>query len=109
MSLLLSRILVLTVDPQVVRGYVGDRSSQPVWGGRIAFDILGTGYQRPFELATLRLNHMVNILPRCRLLHAYCAMPRYLHACTNCTTALLYKKHLRHFVVKLNRYLCKGW
>ncbi|KAL3160882.1 hypothetical protein ABBQ38_009275 [Trebouxia sp. C0009 RCD-2024] len=49
---------------EVLRGYVGDRSSQPVWGGRQAFDILGTGYQRPFELATLRLNHMVNILPR---------------------------------------------
>lgn len=30
----------------------------------MAFNILGKGYQRPFELATLRLNHMVNILPR---------------------------------------------
>lgn len=50
---------------QVLRGYVGDRSSRPVWGGRQPFDVLGTGYQRPFELATLRLNHMVNILPRC--------------------------------------------
>lgn len=52
---------------QVFRGYVGDRSSKPVWEGQVAFDVLGTGYQRPFELATLRLNHMVNILPRCKL------------------------------------------
>lgn len=51
---------------QVLRGYVGDKSSKPVWDGNVAFNILGKGYQRPFELATLRLNHMVNILPRCR-------------------------------------------
>ena len=50
---------------KVVRGYLGDRSSKPVWGGSSAFNILGKDYQRPFELATLRLNHMVNILPRC--------------------------------------------
>lgn len=49
---------------EVLRGYVGDRSSRPVWDGNVAFNVLGKGYQRPFELATLRLNHMVNILPR---------------------------------------------
>lgn len=54
------------VGLQVLRGYVGDRGSKPVWAGRVPFDVLGTGYQRPFELATLRLNHMVNILPRCK-------------------------------------------
>ncbi len=53
---------------QVLRGYIGDRSSKPVWDGNVAFNILGKGYQRPFELATLRLNHMVNILPRCESL-----------------------------------------
>lgn len=59
------RFPCMTMGLQVLRGYVGDRSSRPVWGGRQPFDVLGTGYQRPFELATLRLNHMVNILPRC--------------------------------------------
>ena len=53
---------------EVLRGYIGDRSSKPVWDGNVAFNILGKGYQRPFELATLRLNHMVNILPRCESL-----------------------------------------
>ena len=50
---------------QVLRGYIGDRSSRPVWAGNTLFNILGKGYQRPFELATLRLSNMVNILPRC--------------------------------------------
>ena len=50
---------------QVLRGYVGDRSSKPVYKGRTPFDILGPGYQRPFELATLRLSNMIGILPRC--------------------------------------------
>lgn len=50
---------------QVVRGYVGDREAKPVFQGSTPFDILGTGYQRPFELATLRLFNMVGILPKC--------------------------------------------
>jgi len=50
---------------QVVRGYVGDRDAKPVFQGSTPFDILGTGYQRPFELATLRLFNMVGILPKC--------------------------------------------
>jgi hypothetical protein len=50
---------------QVLRGYVGDRDAKPVFQGDTPFDILGKGYQRPFELATLRLFNMVGILPKC--------------------------------------------
>lgn len=46
---------------EVLRGYVGDRSAAPVWAGSTPFDILGGGYQRPFELATLRLFNMAGI------------------------------------------------
>lgn len=51
---------------QVLRGYVGDRGAKPVFQGSTPFDILGTGYQRPFELATLRLFNMAGILPKCK-------------------------------------------
>lgn len=50
---------------QVVRGYIGDGSAKPVFEGASPFNVLGTGYQRPFELATLRLRNMVGILPEC--------------------------------------------
>jgi hypothetical protein len=50
---------------QVIRGYVGDRSAKPVFNSATPFDILGTNYQRPFELATLRLFNMIGILPKC--------------------------------------------
>ena len=33
--------------------------------GRTPFNVLGGGYQRPFELATLRLSNMIGILPKC--------------------------------------------
>ena len=46
---------------EVLRGYVGDRSAKPVWPGSTPFDVLGGGYQRPFELATLRLFNMAGI------------------------------------------------
>jgi hypothetical protein len=56
---------------EVFRGYLGDRSAPPVFGrpgsnvrsplGE-AFDTLGKGYQRPFELATLRGQNMVTVL-----------------------------------------------
>lgn len=53
---------------EVIRGYVGDREAPPVFGqdaalGR-AFNILGEGYQRPLELATLRLQNMVGVLSK---------------------------------------------
>lgn len=50
---------------QVLRGYVGDREAKPVFDSPTPFDVLGTGYQRPFELATLRLFNMIGILPKC--------------------------------------------
>jgi hypothetical protein len=50
---------------QVARGYLGDGNSKPVFEGATPFDILGKGYQRPMELATLRLFNMVGILQKC--------------------------------------------
>ena len=50
---------------QVLRGYVGDRQSGQIFKGASLFDILGRNYQRPFELATLRLDNMVKILSNC--------------------------------------------
>ena len=52
---------------QVLRGYTGDRSAKPVFEGQTPFNVLGGGYQRPFELATLRLSNMIGILPKCAL------------------------------------------
>ncbi|KAG2431344.1 hypothetical protein HYH02_013334 [Chlamydomonas schloesseri] len=49
---------------EVLRGYVGDNSAPPVFDSPTPFDILGSGYQRPFELATLRLFNMMGILPK---------------------------------------------
>ena len=47
---------------EVLRGYIGDRDSKQIFENS-PFDILGKGYQRPFELATLRLSNMIGILP----------------------------------------------
>ncbi|MFO7629654.1 MAG: AhpC/TSA family protein [Prochlorococcaceae cyanobacterium] len=50
---------------EVLRGYSGDRQAPP----RLAwplFDLVGRGYQRPFELATVRLQNMVEVLGRWR-------------------------------------------
>ncbi|KAI7838571.1 hypothetical protein COHA_007643 [Chlorella ohadii] len=48
---------------EVLRGYVGDRSAKPVFAqDSNLFDVLGRGYQRPFELATLRLYNMNTVL-----------------------------------------------
>ncbi len=52
---------------QVLRGYIGDRSAKPVFEGQTPFNVLGGGYQRPFELATLRLSNMIGILPKCAI------------------------------------------
>ena len=57
---------------EVFRGYIGDRSAKPIfpdqsfWGS--AFGTVGKGYQRPFELATLRLQNMIGSLSNCALL-----------------------------------------
>ena len=62
---LLAHVSTWVVEVQVLRGYVGDRNAKPVFKGQTPFDVLGPGYQRPFELATLRLSNMIGILPKC--------------------------------------------
>ena len=57
--------LGLPPPPQVIRGYVGDSASKPIYDSPTPFDVLGTGFQRPMELATLRLFNMIGILPKC--------------------------------------------
>jgi hypothetical protein len=51
---------------------VGNKSAKPVFEGATPFDIVGEGYQRPFELATLRLFNMVgapgHLMWRCLML-----------------------------------------
>jgi len=49
---------------EVIRGYIGDREAKSVFDSPTPFDILGLGYQRPFELATLRLFNMFNVLSK---------------------------------------------
>ena len=49
---------------EVLRGYVGDRNAAARLEGNRLFALLGEGYQRPFELATVRLNNMVEVLSR---------------------------------------------
>mmetsp|Transcript_2570 Transcript_2570/g.7700 ORF Transcript_2570/g.7700 Transcript_2570/m.7700 type:complete len:283 (-) Transcript_2570:1337-2185(-) len=53
---------------EVLRGYVGDRKAKQVFTSPNQFDVLGSGYQRPFELATLRLSNMTTILKNWRKL-----------------------------------------
>jgi hypothetical protein len=50
---------------EVFRGYRGDRRA-PARLESPLFDVLGRGYQRPFELATVRLRNMVEVLGRWR-------------------------------------------
>jgi len=50
---------------EVLRGYSGDRQA-PSRLQTPLFDLLGRGYQRPFELATVRLRNMVEVLGRWR-------------------------------------------
>ena len=74
---------------QVIRGYVGDRSAEPIFAGTQlgrAFDTLGGGYQRPFELATLRLQNMAGILPKCASLPAG-AFPNASQGCNGTASA----------------------
>jgi hypothetical protein len=46
---------------RVIRGYVGDREGDEIFG-RGPFDILGKNYQRPMERATQRLFNMGSVL-----------------------------------------------
>ena len=48
---------------EVFRGYRGDKSAPQIFATG-PFDVLGTGFQRPMELATVRLNSMVTSLTR---------------------------------------------
>lgn len=50
---------------QVLKGYVGSPDKKEVFEGASPFNLLGTGYQRPFELATLRLMNSADILSNC--------------------------------------------
>jgi hypothetical protein len=50
---------------EVLRGYSGDRQAPPRLQLPL-FDLVGRGYQRPFELATVRLQNMVEVLGRWR-------------------------------------------
>ncbi|MEB3308509.1 MAG: peroxiredoxin-like family protein [Cyanobacteriota bacterium] len=47
---------------EVLRGYSGDRNAPERLAGPGLFSLLGQGYLRPFELATVRLNNMVEVL-----------------------------------------------
>lgn len=48
---------------EVIRGYTGDRSA-PARLNTSLFDLAGQGFQRPFELASVRLKNMVEVLGR---------------------------------------------
>ncbi len=50
---------------EVLRGYTGDRQA-PARLALHLFNLVGQGYQRPFELATVRLQNMVEVLGRWR-------------------------------------------
>ncbi len=50
---------------EVLRGYSGDRQA-PARLEMPLFNLVGRGYQRPFELATVRLRNMVEVLGRWR-------------------------------------------
>ena len=57
----------------VLRGYVGDKNADASWTGdylkpgrlvdKSRFDVLGTEGARPFEVATVRLQNMIDIIP----------------------------------------------
>lgn len=46
---------------EVLRGYSGDRQAPPRLSWPL-FNLVGRGHQRPFELATVRLQNMVEVL-----------------------------------------------
>lgn len=63
----------------MIKGYIGDGSAKPVFEGASPFNILGTGYQRPFELATLRLRNMISVLSECEGALPYVLMLTHKH------------------------------
>ena len=59
----------------VFKGYIGSKSDSSDWAesyltlvDRSAFDVLGKEGARPFEIATVRLENMMNIIPKWELL-----------------------------------------
>ena len=76
MLLMLSGINSLKTIKEVIRGYTGDRKAKPIYSELDEIDVLkflkfsgnsfkqvfGSGYLRPFELATFRLNNMNEII-----------------------------------------------
>ena len=76
MLIMLSGIYSLKTIKEVIRGYTGDRNSKQIFSDEDQINLLnlikfsgsffkstcGDGYLRPFELATYRLNNMIEIL-----------------------------------------------
>ena len=76
MLIMLSGINSLKTIREVIRGYTGDRNSKQIFSDEDQINLLnlikfsgvffkytcGEGYLRPFELATYRLNNMLEIL-----------------------------------------------
>ena len=76
MFIMLSGINSLKTIKEVIRGYTGDRNSKQIFCDEDHINLLnfinfsgaffrytcGEGYLRPFELATYRLNNMLEIL-----------------------------------------------
>ena len=76
MLLMLSGINSISTIKEVIRGYTGDRKAKQIYSefekieilkfqnfsGNSFSKVFGDGYLRPFELATFRLNNMVEII-----------------------------------------------
>ena len=76
MLIMLSGINSLKTIKEVLRGYTGDKESKPIFSDSDDINLLnfinfpgsffkytfGDGYLRPFELATFRLNNMLEII-----------------------------------------------
>ena len=76
MLLMLSGINSLKTIKEVMRGYTGDLNAEQIFSesdnvnilkfikfkGKAFNEIFGSGYLRPFELATFRLNNMIEII-----------------------------------------------
>ena len=89
MLLMLSGINSPNTLKEVIRGYIGDRNSDPIYNsqdeinlfnffkfsGKLFEKTFGKGYLRPFELATFRLTNMVEIIQNW---NDYILEPKYL-------------------------------